>query len=277
MHVAVLLPLLAKLAAAFVVPPVPDASVLAPPSFDLLSSPSTSPLVRKDELYNNRVLLIRHGEKRRNGKEGLSKAGRKRAQCLRRVLGRHNTHSHNVGLIIAQSYNADNGKRARPYFTVLPLAKDLGLEVHTDCERDDPKCVAKLVADFAKRSDKDVLICWKHSFLHTIAQGLGSRARLTYPDDRFDIMWIMKHRRIISKESEKCRGIDDDRMDGKHDRDLELEPERLGEVEEGEEDDMDLEELDLAELLSMGEEVDAEEIALEREEQWSSGQVPLGL
>lgn len=62
MHVAALLPLLIQLAAAFVVPTAPDATALAPPSFDLLSSPSTAPLVRKDELYNNRVLLIRHGE-----------------------------------------------------------------------------------------------------------------------------------------------------------------------------------------------------------------------
>lgn len=62
MHVALLLPLLVQLAAAFVVPTASDAFALAPPSFDLLSSPSTSTLVRKSELYNNRVLLIRHGE-----------------------------------------------------------------------------------------------------------------------------------------------------------------------------------------------------------------------
>jgi hypothetical protein len=149
----------------------------------------------------------------------------------------------------------------------------------------------------------------KHSFLHTIAQRLGSRAKLTYPDDRsvllplttppsleltplplllslspnlspriasFDIMWIMKHRRIISKESEKCRGIDDDRLDGRHDRDLELEPEEFGEDEdEGEEDDFD--ESDLLELLGEEEDFEAEEVALQQEEQWSSGQVPLGL
>lgn len=61
MHVALLLPLLVQLVAAFVVPAASDATALAPPSLDLLSSPSTSTLARKGELYNNRVLLIRHG------------------------------------------------------------------------------------------------------------------------------------------------------------------------------------------------------------------------
>ena len=169
-----LLPLLvlsAPIVSAFVVPP---RAVANPPSFDLLSdaaaSASNSPssesshstsvdeLRGKHAIYENRVLLIRHGEKRRHGKEGLSKAGRKRAQCLRRVLGRQSRHS--VGLIIAQAYNPVSGTRARPYFTVLPLARDLGLEVRTDCERDDGPCVRRLVEEFAKKSDKDVLICW---------------------------------------------------------------------------------------------------------------------
>lgn len=85
----------------------------------------------------------------------------------------------------------------------------------------------------------------------------------------------MEHRRIISKESEKCRGIDDDRLDGKHDRDLDVEPEHFdddGEAEE--EDDVHPEELDLGKLLSEVEEVDAEE---QWESEWSSGQVPLGV
>jgi len=35
--------------------------------------------------YPNRVLLIRHGEKPKDGGVGLSRAGRKRAQCVRKV------------------------------------------------------------------------------------------------------------------------------------------------------------------------------------------------
>lgn len=84
-------------------------------------------------------------------------------------------------------------------------------------------------------------------------------------------MWIMKHRRIISKESEKCRGIDDDRLDNRHDRDLDLEPEDFDE-----DDDLELEE-----LLGLSEDEYEEEDTLEHEMQWeierSSAQVPLGL
>lgn len=179
-----LLPLLAlsaPIASAFV---LPSTSSPTPPSFDLLYSSldradgASSDVVDQLGLsqerdfggrkgghaeFNNRVLLIRHGEKRKHGKEGLSKAGRKRAQCLRKVLGRASRHS--VGLIIAQDYNQETGTRARPYFTVLPLARDLGLEVRTDCERDDPRCVRELVEEFAKKSDKDILICWVGSRL----------------------------------------------------------------------------------------------------------------
>lgn len=35
------------------------------------------------------------------------------------------------GLIIAQDWNRETKSRVRPYLTVLPLAKDLGLKVDT--------------------------------------------------------------------------------------------------------------------------------------------------
>lgn len=49
---------------------------------------------------------------------------------FRLQMGRNG--KHNIGLIIAQSYNHKTGTRARPYLTVKPLARDLGLPVHTD-------------------------------------------------------------------------------------------------------------------------------------------------
>lgn len=67
---------------------------------------------------------------------------------------------HNIGLIMAESYNRKTGTRSRPYYTVNPVAKDLGLKVDTSCERDDAQCVRRVVKAFAKTSDKDVLICW---------------------------------------------------------------------------------------------------------------------
>lgn len=63
-------------------------------------------------------------------------------------------------------------------------------------------------------------------------------------------MWVLHHRKIISKESEKCRGIDDGRSSTRWDPDLEVEPENLLDDEEAE-DDVDVEEL--LELLGEGE------------------------
>ena len=82
---------------------------------------------------------------------------------------------HNVGLIIAQDFNERTGVRERPYQTVKPLADDLGLEVHTDCKRDDPHCIRELVAEFAKRSKKDVLICWVSCAFSHIPLGMRSK------------------------------------------------------------------------------------------------------
>ncbi|KAL8280778.1 hypothetical protein RQP46_006782 [Phenoliferia psychrophenolica] len=180
--------------------------------------------------YPNKVILARHGEKPPHRGVGLSKAGKKRAQCLRNVFGRGG--KHDIGLIMAESYNHKTKMRARPFLTVKPLAHDLGIPVDTSCERDDAKCVRRVVKAFAEKSKQDVLICWKHSNLVMLQEALGGTATTPYPDDRFDIMWIMKHHKIISKESEKCKGIDDGRTI-RYDPDLELDDEWQDDDEEG--------------------------------------------
>ncbi|SGY39247.1 BQ5605_C003g02182 [Microbotryum silenes-dioicae] len=209
------------------------------------SSPVGAAVVDKEPLHAtrhrpsipNKILLIRHGEKPGHNKEGLSEKGRRRAQCLRKVFGRRSPH--NIGLIIAQSYNLSTGARKRPYATVVALAEDLRLPVITDCNRNDPDCVVNLVQQFAKYSRRDVLICWKHSFLLDLAKAFGSQARLEYPDKRFDIVWIVQHRKIISKKSEKCCGLD---VTQPHDPDLAIEDEHLRndtvrDMEDGADDD----------------------------------------
>ncbi|KAK4046325.1 hypothetical protein OIV83_006155 [Microbotryomycetes sp. JL201] len=157
---------------------------------------------------SSRVVLIRHAEKPKHDKPGLSRKGVKRAQCLRKALGPKS--KYDFGLIIAQSYNSATGMRKRPYDTVKPLADDLGIPVRTD-ERDDPACVIRIINEFSKHEEnkgKDVLICWKHSFLHVIARALGSQTKSKYPDDRYDILWVMQNRKIISKEAEHCPKLD---------------------------------------------------------------------
>ncbi|BGP34866.1 hypothetical protein JCM10296v2_006690 [Rhodotorula toruloides] len=179
--------------------------------------------------YDNKVLLFRHGEKKSDSSIGLSLKGKKRAKCLRSLLGRDS--KHNVGLILAEKYNKDTGKRRRPYETVKGLAHDLGLEVDVSCEVDDVDCVARKIEKYAKSGGKgEVVICWKHSMLHKIARALGADDTSPYPDDRYDIIWTLTHRRIVKKEPERCPGLDPQK-ERKNDPDLEVD----GETDELEE------------------------------------------
>ncbi|KAG0199567.1 hypothetical protein BGX28_007220 [Mortierella sp. GBA30] len=124
------------------------------------------------------VYLIRHGEKPSDGSTGLSSIGEQRAQCLRKVFGASS--NYNIGYIMAQAYKPD-GSRNRPFLTVKPLAKDLGLNVDTSCDRNDPKCVKKAVSKY--NGSGNILICWEHAALTDIVETLGDSSAPQYPDN----------------------------------------------------------------------------------------------
>lgn len=78
----------------------------------------------------------------------------------------------------------------------------------------------------------------KHSELVNIQEALGGSATAPYPDDRFDIMWILHRHRLVAKESEKCQGLDDHRR-MRYDPDLEVEDEWDAENDDGEDNESD--------------------------------------
>ncbi|KAL3482685.1 hypothetical protein BJX62DRAFT_245650 [Aspergillus germanicus] len=151
------------------------------------------------------VYLIRHGEKPEDDGTGLSAQGEQRAQCLRQVFGA--TSGYNIGYIMAMTPK-DNGKRIRPYQTVLPLANDLGLEVDISCDRDDPECVKDAIDDYD--GDGNILICWEHDALTDIVEELGMDDAPEYPGDRFDLIWTdpAPYDEIVAETSEQCPGLD---------------------------------------------------------------------
>lgn len=131
-------------------------------SFFLFSLAASSPT----------VYFIRHGEKPDDG-NGLSAQGEQRAQCLRSVFGPGS--QYNIGHIMAQTPKSSayylfpqlgapktehirdaDGKRQRPLDTVQPVAADLGLTVDISCDRDDPKCVKKVVKKY--KGEGNILI-----------------------------------------------------------------------------------------------------------------------
>ncbi|WPH03000.1 Hypothetical protein R9X50_00587400 [Acrodontium crateriforme] len=150
------------------------------------------------------VYFIRHGEKPDDG-DGLSAQGLQRAQCLRNVFGRSS--SYKIGHIMAQTPK-DSGSRQRPYDTVEPLAGDLGLTVDISCDRDDPKCVAKVVNNY--KGSGNILICWEHDALHDIMKELGDKSAPDYPSDHFDLIYTDKpnYKHVEKSGSENCPGLD---------------------------------------------------------------------
>ncbi|ODO11170.1 hypothetical protein I350_01774 [Cryptococcus amylolentus CBS 6273] len=154
----------------------------------------------------------RGGKGKRKFPSGLSAIGKERAQFLRTLFG--NESDYDFGLIFAAPLDGDKKETERTYATVAPLAGDLGLEVYIDCANAEASCVKKKVEEFAATSDKDILISWKHRDLNVIATALGApNAKNHYPDDRYDIIWIMHGGAIVEKRSQHCPVIDDGRVD----------------------------------------------------------------
>ncbi|KAF2018878.1 hypothetical protein BU24DRAFT_405619 [Aaosphaeria arxii CBS 175.79] len=159
------------------------------------------------------VYLIRHGEKPEEG-TGLSAEGVQRAQCLRKVFGKES--KYDIGHVMAQQYKPD-GKRKRAYDTVLPVATDLNLPVDLSCDRDDPKCVRKVVEKYD--GSGNILIAWEHDALRDIVIEMGVKKKNApkYPDDRFDLIWTLAqpYEEVVIGE-EECEGLD--RRDEKRER-----------------------------------------------------------
>ncbi|KAF2435251.1 hypothetical protein EJ08DRAFT_605092 [Tothia fuscella] len=130
------------------------------------------------------VYFIRHGEKPSNGEDGLSTDGLRRAQCLRRVFNANSTF--NIGHVIAQRPTAD-GSQGRPYDTVKPLSKDLGIKVDKKCDRDDIACVEKMVKHYS--GPGNILICWEHTRMTNISAALGDENPPIFPGNDYHHIW----------------------------------------------------------------------------------------
>lgn len=119
-----------------------------------------------------------------------------------------------------------DGKRARPFQTVKPLADDLGIIVDTSCGRDDPECVSDVIENY--EGGGNILVCWEHHRMTDLAEELGYEDAPFYPDDRlvycahqlhsilaylrsrYDLIWTdpFPYTRFMDIASEECPGLD---------------------------------------------------------------------
>ncbi|PHH88920.1 hypothetical protein CDD83_6882 [Cordyceps sp. RAO-2017] len=153
------------------------------------------------------VYFIRHGEKPEDRDDPtLSPRGAQRAQCIRKVFD--SSSEYNIGHIMAETPKS-NGRRQRPYMTVAPLARDLGLEVDISCGKKDIDCVRDVIENY--EGDGNILICWEHKRIKKIAKALGARYVDKYPKRVFDQIWVdpYPYDEIADIQSEHCPGLDD--------------------------------------------------------------------
>ena len=80
---------------------------------------------------------------------------------------------------------------ARPRETLLPLSERLGLAVDSRFSKEDLAGLVQAV----EATDGIVLIAWEHHLIPSLATmlvGAASRVPQVWPDDRYDMVWVVE-------------------------------------------------------------------------------------
>jgi broad specificity phosphatase PhoE len=157
----------------------------------------------------SKIMLIRHAEKQpddppgpppyginANGKKkrrSLTVRGWQRAGALVPFFCAPKPPIETPDFIYASAVTDDNDetKSRRPQDTVTPLARRLGIEINA------PYTIgqeAKLATDIQSRAGV-VLVAWEHKHIPLLAAALSTSVPGTWPDDRFDVVWILTAQR----------------------------------------------------------------------------------
>lgn len=155
------------------------------------------------------LMLIRHAEKPSRGDEGVDARGKRdchslcvvgwqRAGALVPYFTRPDERSGRAGMRTPQYIFAARPTPAhpstRPCDTVQPLATALGLTIDDRWSGQDP---VERLADHFRRLDGAALVCWRHGDLPALAraigQGIDDEIPNTWPADRFDLTWLIRH------------------------------------------------------------------------------------
>jgi hypothetical protein len=156
-----------------------------------------------------RIMIIRHAEKHNGGRERgvniegfhtkheLTVRGWQRAGALVRFFAPPGGMPPGSPLSTPRSIFASAATPGSPSLraqhTVKPLAETLGIQIdnrHADGE--EPAVAAAVLA--AAETVGPVLVSWHHSHIPTLARIIGGeqlRSPGFWPDERFDIVWIL--------------------------------------------------------------------------------------
>ena len=142
------------------------------------------PAAAKDPVL--RIVLLRHGEKPASG-DNLSCAGLNRALALPTVLNKLLPLPPDFTYVPLIGTDGKDTTTIRMMQTVTPYAVQHNLTINSDYATDDIKGLTK---DLLYRRGT-VLLVWEHHSLVKIAEKLGIKADLNWPDADFDSIWII--------------------------------------------------------------------------------------
>jgi hypothetical protein len=148
-----------------------------------LLSPLAPAMARAPTL---RVILIRHGEKPEEG-DNLTCAGLNRALALPAVLGKLLPTPPDHTYVPLIGTDGKKTTSVRMFQTVTPYAVLHNLTLNSDYATDNIKGITKEIR--SRRGT--VLLVWEHNSIVKIANKLGIKEVLAWPDADFDSVWTI--------------------------------------------------------------------------------------
>jgi hypothetical protein len=141
---------------------------------------------KKSPSNNLKVVIIRHGEKPKNG-DNLSCQGQNRALQLAAVLHAKLNIPDEIYVPVLKS--DDETKHGRMFQTISPFAIKYNLSINSKYGADESKEIARRVF----KKDGLVLMVWEHSAIQALAGALGVHNAPQWADTDFDSIWIINY------------------------------------------------------------------------------------
>jgi len=152
------------------------------------------------------IILIRHGEKISDDHTDLSPEGQARAKCLPELFTRDK-----LGYVPAKIYaNKRSFTSTRPYDTVFPLAKYLGLEIE-EFKKSSSKKLKDIFKNYSDKKTKDfvenillkdkhdiILVCSSHLNIPIISELLGKKVDVSGKIG-FDKYFIFQNGKLVKE------------------------------------------------------------------------------
>lgn len=173
-----------------------DATVTPTPTAPGQPTPPVPVPQPAPNLGQQRVLIIRHGEKPTPGFIGVTRNGAKDSHSLTpdgwARAGALVGYFLGSGLTCPTSIFASQGKTdsRRPAQTVTPLAEMLGLPIETRWDAETPSDFVKLVAA-VKAAPGVVMVCLEHSMIPKFVKALGGALPSAEWPDRWDLTAVL--------------------------------------------------------------------------------------